>query len=695
MTKNPHPASTLPACAAAAAVVAAMCAPACTKAKGGDDAGDVPGEEADVLEEDTVEVEWGGECEVDGDCDDRVDCTVDRCEYGTCSNAPDDSLCDDGLQCNGVEACDARDGCEAGSDFAGCYDEDPCTMDVCVEGEPGHLYSCEHPPLDRDGDGHVDSHCDGDDCNDLSAIVYPGAGEWCFDTLDNDCDLLADSEDTEDCSLKNDGCSSPTVLTPGVLKEGFTTGALGDVQSGCDSDTYLDVVYLFDLTAPGDVEISVTGRDGFYPYVALQTTCGSSATNLECSANSPWQGFFRALVPGTYTVVVSSWTAGVFDILLEVSPPTEPPPGDTCDTAIDVSAGGTWTGDLYTATDDVVISCASWADYKDLVYTFTLDTAQDVYVRASSPMFSIYASIMEDCTAPGTYVDCGSDYPYQRTIGALPAGTYYLVIESYDPGTFQLDVSFGPPSAPPENEDCTTAEDVSEGGTIAGSMVSASADVITSCMPSGYLDTVYSFTITEQSDVDIDLEGTGDYEVFFALQDDCGVGATDIACVNTTPPQKLLRGMDPGTYFIVVESSYQGEYTMDVTFGPPTTACDSVPAISASGTHSGDTTGRPNDFATTCGASGGGPDQAYLLHLAADSHLIATMTSGSFDSVLHIRSVCDDPGSEIACDDDGAGYPLSRLDIASLAAGDYILVVDSWGWWAYGPYTMSVTITPL
>ncbi|MFC1889945.1 putative metal-binding motif-containing protein, partial [Thermodesulfobacteriota bacterium] len=57
------------------------------------------------------------------DCGDGVGCTVDTCNEATdsCDHAADDSLCDDGLWCNGVETCDEVLDCQAGA--APCPDD--------------------------------------------------------------------------------------------------------------------------------------------------------------------------------------------------------------------------------------------------------------------------------------------------------------------------------------------------------------------------------------------------------------------------------------------------------------------------------------------------------------------------------------------------------------------------------------------
>lgn len=657
----------------------------------------------DTQQEPDVEVEWGMECEDSEDCDDRVDCTVDECIFGRCENTPDDTLCDDGLQCNGDEICHMRDGCKAGDTFMGCYDEDPCTMDVCVEGAPGMSYTCTHPPLDRDGDEHVDDHCGGDDCNDMNPDVYPGSGELCFDEKDNDCDDLIDAEDAVDCALDNDTCETPDVMTfeettDGLraTAEGFTMEAAGDIESGCDPNSYADVAFQFTLDDAADVQLQVVGRDGYYPYGAVQAECGNPDTRLFCKASSPLKTCLPGLDAGTYYVIVSSWEEGIFDVRVDATDPAGPLPGDDCTDAVDVSAGGTFDADLFCAADDYTTSCASWGTYNDLIYTFTLDEPQDVHIRAFSPISYVYVSLTTECADSTTTIDCDSDYPFDRTYGALGAGTYYILLEAYTPTEYTLEVDFGPPSDPPANDTCASAVDVSAGGTFHGSLVSASDDGDISCRSSGYLDAAYTFTIDEVLDVDIEVDGEGSYEAYFGLQTECGNQSTDIGCVDSSPARKLFRSMDPGTYYILVESSYEGEYDLDVSFSAPTSACDGAAVIDAPGTVSGDNTGLLDDFVppSACSGGGDGPDVPYILRLAEDSNVAVEVTASDFDPILMLRSICDDPASVLVCDDDAISGYYSRIETADLPAGDYYLILDSYYSWGDGTYTLQVDITP-
>jgi len=79
------------------------------------------------------------ECQDDGDCNDRVACTLNQCLNGSCIYTSNDDLC------GGDERCIRFNGC--------CPDSDK--------------------------DGYADLACGGSDCNDADPEVHPGALEVC------------------------------------------------------------------------------------------------------------------------------------------------------------------------------------------------------------------------------------------------------------------------------------------------------------------------------------------------------------------------------------------------------------------------------------------------------------------------------------------------------------------------------------
>ena len=115
--------------------------------------------------------------------------TTDRCEPRCTSNAQ----CDDGLFCNGIEACSGNR-CYPGI-APDCDDAFACSIDSCDES----MRQCTHAPPDADRDGHGDARCFGDDCDDADPLRHPGRTEVCDSGRDEDCD------DTTIGSLDQDG----------------------------------------------------------------------------------------------------------------------------------------------------------------------------------------------------------------------------------------------------------------------------------------------------------------------------------------------------------------------------------------------------------------------------------------------------------------------------------------------------------
>lgn len=102
----------------------------------------------------------------------------------------DDAACDDGLFCNGAEAC-VMGRCVPG-DAPDCDDEIECTVDRCDETRD----ACESEAPDEDDDGFADAACVdgagfplGNDCDDTNPDRFPGNFERCDAmNVDEDCD---------------------------------------------------------------------------------------------------------------------------------------------------------------------------------------------------------------------------------------------------------------------------------------------------------------------------------------------------------------------------------------------------------------------------------------------------------------------------------------------------------------------------
>ena len=141
------------------------------------------------------------------------------------------------------------------------------------------------------------------------------------------------------------------------------------------------------------------------------------------------------------------------------------------------------------------------------------------------------------------------------------------------------------------------------------------------------------------------------------LAEPCGSGMT---CVD-------LECVDRGTYdtcessllIDAVESTYRGD--LSTSFG--------------------------DDVQGSCG--GVGPDEIYIFGLAEETEFWA-QTTGS-DTVLHLRTDCLDPETEVACNDNSANVDVEAGSEIStvLPTGVYSLVVDS-EWGEGGEYRLDI-----
>ena len=126
--------------------------------------------------------------------DDGIDCTVDSCdeEADAIVNSADDSLCDDDAFCNGAETCNAESGCEAGELI--CDDGIDCTVDACDEDADACTATADDTFCD---DGAI---CNGVETCAVDAGCLAGAAPDCTE-LDSACTIGACSEEAGGCEL--------------------------------------------------------------------------------------------------------------------------------------------------------------------------------------------------------------------------------------------------------------------------------------------------------------------------------------------------------------------------------------------------------------------------------------------------------------------------------------------------------------
>jgi hypothetical protein len=507
------------------------------------------------------------------ECLDDEPCTIESCDESTrtCNYELDDSQCDDGLICNGLERCSAMHGCIDGT-VPDCTDDNICTVDLCIEERGG----CIHDWRDLDNDTYIDENCDGDDCNDRDAEINPGMDEICDDSKDNNCDMHVDMSD-EDCRPENDTCSAPTLLTEDVEIHGSTYGTTNNYDSDmCYIYSERDVVFRIDLAEELDLLVSLTTLTAGYVNASIQTICGSNLAELICQETSSSMTIRRNRLPaGTYYVVVWTDHEGEFTISYDTDGPTPRPAVDTCAGAADVSAGGIFSGSTRDCVNDYSPSCASTAAF-DTFYTFTITEPRKIGLNllVLSGWPTLRLALMTVCGDAGTEVVCQSSYGSTSiNRNFLDAGTYWIAVDIASETDYTLTVTFEEAIYPPPNDRCDGAIDISGGGLFVGNLMESYRDYVTSCSLSTHTDVAYVFTTSTTRDVFLTLSPVGAAsDMALAVVTDCSNMASEVQCNRANPATLTLSGLAAGTYYVIVSGtlhgsgSIRGRYLLEAVF---------------------------------------------------------------------------------------------------------------------------------
>jgi hypothetical protein len=471
------------------------------------------------------------------------------------------------------------------------------------------------------------------------------------------------------------------------------------------------VFYRLVLTEPKKVTLTAQlSPTSWNTYVALSTTCGDASTELGCANGTTATLTRNFLDAGTYFIAVDADTENPFTLNVRLDPPIYPPANDRCP-GTNISGGGLFTGTMVDTYRDYPPSCST-ASLSDVVYEFTTTAPQDVSVLVTplGAAATYVATLRTTCDDRATEMICRSGNPAQFTRRGLAAGTYYIIVSgptAAPANRFVLQLTIDPATPVPGNDICSGATDVSAGGTFAGSTSACADDYAPSCGASTtYPDIVYNLTLASPQDVTLDLSSAAPTSYLDLRSGTCGIGMTSLRCVSGAGGHVFNRSVPAGTYWILVDTSIEASTSLDVTLAPPTTACGSAAAVNIdytagstfTTTLTGTTVGRPSDFVPGCRTTSTAPDVPYRINVPVRSSFSAEVTSAGWDTVMHMRSVCETATTEIACDDDGGACSLcSRVPTTgtlTLEPGSYTLILDGY-YTGSGPYTISVTATRL
>ncbi|MFN7133186.1 MAG: hypothetical protein ACK4N5_13995, partial [Myxococcales bacterium] len=347
----------------------------------------------------------------------------------------------------------------------------------------------------------------------------------------NTCVQCLGSSDCNGGTCSNGQCQSTntpggdTCLNPGTLNlsSGQTTvtgdlsSANHDIQGLCGGNGR-DVVYRFTLSSPKDFAATVTAvTTGMRPVIYLATACGGG-TELRCNTSGTGASAtitHQELPAGTYYLWVDStagFPQGQFSLQVSASEPPPPVAGDTCGNPLTLSfnsaGNATVTGTTAGAKADYTsVTCSSTG--ADVVYTFTTPFTGPFSATVTPHVGTGHRPalyLLSRCPrqTSGDEVACATASSSGGTgtlsLGSLPAGTYFLVVDGVSgSGAFDLSASRATSNQVNTGENCssvipltfTNNEVTVSGSTIGRQHDTASSN--TNCGGGSAPDVVYSF----------------------------------------------------------------------------------------------------------------------------------------------------------------------------------------------------------
>jgi hypothetical protein len=559
-----------------------------------------------------------------------------------------DSECSNGLFCDGEERC-LSGRCQPGS--PPCDDHASCTTDTCDESTTMH---CAHAP-----DHTVCT--DHNDCNGVEQCApgVPGSlpGTGCQPVRP---DNFVDCDDSNTCTIDicdpTVGCvHAPRDLDgDGVVDRACPDGVSG--MQGTDCNDGDPTVY------PGAPEICDDSRDN---------NCNGLADYLDTAAGCR-------------------------------------PMNDSCAGARVLTGPGRYFGTNALLSDSFTLSCNSIAA-RDSVYAFTLSEPHDVRIGMSDMTMGAAIAVADSC-AMGAVMDLACSRAINTgTFGvmvapsifirSLPAGTYYLFVETPSSSPFTFTLSYEEPTTPPAGDACppnSPAVDLASGVPQTLDTTTLVDDFSVSCNPGlPQNDAVFRLHLDALSNAQIDVTGPSDGMNFVSLRQGCP--GSQLRCSSGASVTGSFRDLAAGDYFVIVENTMPGPVTATATITPggmrvTGDACSTAASVPLGSTlpYAGNATVDFStllagaDYGTTCGSmSTQDPpwrDAVYTFTLGADADTTVTVTpTGGWTPSYHwaIESTCGSQGSMRGRCQSGSGSSPTSAVFFGVPAGTYYVVVET------------------
>jgi len=477
----------------------------------------------------------------------------------------------------------------------------------------------------------------------------------CPPTADDDDDDVVDDDDDDDDAA--DPCADVTDATSSInggSLTGSTSGPNDALMGSCANPDNSAPEVVFAITAPEDGPIIAStanaGTD-FDTILYVLGDCSDSSSEIACDDDGGGQGpsllSFDAVAGTEYFIVVDGYDgSGNFDLTIEqvICGDGNVAGDEQCDDGNTDAGDGCDASCAWECVDDSMEPNSIPEDASDLSGETFPATVADLVLCPSdvNEEFGLYIDFYEVTVAEGEYIEVEVQGGATLTTTCADQQLSVALVNVFING-------------------------LADGNTDEGTCAFAAAEPEA---PGTYYIAVFAGdqTIAPQDytlSVDVGTSVCGDGEQ---------TGTEECDDSNTT-------GGDGCSAACVLE---------DATCPIEGDATGAVDGANLTGSTAAATDAHEPQ---SCGAADGAPDIAYELTMLEDGPVILSLDNAGtdFDTVMYVRETCLDPGSEIACNDDGPKGLSSVLFFDAVKDIPYTIVIDGYAD-ASGAYELSLTV---
>ncbi|MBN1773380.1 MAG: putative metal-binding motif-containing protein [Deltaproteobacteria bacterium] len=380
-----------------------------------------------------------------------------------------------------------------------------------------------------------------------------------------------------------DTCAGALDVSAGGLFTADMARSYHDYPISCAGSARPDVVLTFTLTESRDVAVLLEPLAGTSTHaLSLRTACADASSELRCRSGVSISLTQRSLPAGTYYLVVSgSATSPDNRFMLDVrfTAPTPIPPGDDCSNALDLSAGGSFAVTTVGMADDYAPTCGT-TGHPDAVGTLTLTEPRDVTLSLTTGGVRSCIDLRSGaCGTGATSILCASGTAPSLTARSLPAGTYWVLVDSDLETTGTLSVTLGPPTTACDGA-LAVEVDYSASSTFtwtySGTTVGRPSEFTpVSCVSGTGPDLPFRLVVPSRSAVSIRSD-TVDFDGALYLRSVCDVPSSQLDCDDDCGSTRTsclpsdgsgTMTLEAGTYYVIQDaySTGSGAFTLGVT----------------------------------------------------------------------------------------------------------------------------------